>query len=307
MGHVGFAGIAGLALVIFAGEAEGFFERGEIVLGAVLADLGFQFGVQLLDPIGGEIARQPDGHPAIAGFHPPSGDDLRAGKRFGIDAAIPGAQIQRIQAAAHAHVAVAGSGFERSAQRLRLDAAVAGAQAGFALETGHADVAVAGAYVRLDLARRLHIHLDGVHPHVEEAKAPVGAAHRDLHSVAGLGLPHFHFARADLPAGGGDTDHNLLFVPGVYGDIAVVGLDAQRGLVRNHEGLGPIVGKRASGRESGDDGGLNWQAHERNTPLPASTHKEARMFDDIQRRAGPPLASSGTLVPTPPAAIVLRF
>src|ERR1035437_4579562 len=52
MDHVGFAGIAGLAFVIFAGEAEGFLERGEIVLGAVLADLDFQFGVQLLDRVG---------------------------------------------------------------------------------------------------------------------------------------------------------------------------------------------------------------------------------------------------------------
>ena len=52
--HVGLAGIAGLALVIFAGEAEGFLERGEIVLGTVLADLGFQFGVQLLDGVGAD-------------------------------------------------------------------------------------------------------------------------------------------------------------------------------------------------------------------------------------------------------------
>ena len=52
MGHVRFAGIAGLALVIFAGEAEGLLERGEIVLGTVLADLGFQFGVQLLNGVG---------------------------------------------------------------------------------------------------------------------------------------------------------------------------------------------------------------------------------------------------------------
>src|ERR1022692_2692884 len=52
MGHVRFAGIAGLACVILAGEAEGLLQRGEIVLGAVLADLGFQFGVQLLHGVG---------------------------------------------------------------------------------------------------------------------------------------------------------------------------------------------------------------------------------------------------------------
>ena len=52
MDHVGLAGIAGLALVILAGETEGLLERGEIVLGAVLADLGFQFGVQLLNGVG---------------------------------------------------------------------------------------------------------------------------------------------------------------------------------------------------------------------------------------------------------------
>ena len=51
MSHVRFPGIPRLALVIFAGEAEGLLERGEIVLGAVLADLGFQFGVQLLNRV----------------------------------------------------------------------------------------------------------------------------------------------------------------------------------------------------------------------------------------------------------------
>ena len=51
--HVRLAGIARLALVIFAGEAEGLFECGEIVFGAVFADLGFQFAVQLLDRVDG--------------------------------------------------------------------------------------------------------------------------------------------------------------------------------------------------------------------------------------------------------------
>ena len=45
MDHVGFAGIARLAFVILAGEEEGLVERTEIVLGAVLADLGFQLAI----------------------------------------------------------------------------------------------------------------------------------------------------------------------------------------------------------------------------------------------------------------------
>ncbi len=47
MDHVRLAGIAHLPFVILAGEAKGFLERGQIVLGAVFADLGFQLGVQL--------------------------------------------------------------------------------------------------------------------------------------------------------------------------------------------------------------------------------------------------------------------
>ena len=49
--HVGLAGIARLAFVIFGGEAEGFLDRGEVVLGAVFADLGFQFEEELLDRV----------------------------------------------------------------------------------------------------------------------------------------------------------------------------------------------------------------------------------------------------------------
>ena len=43
MHHVRLAGVAQLAFVMFGGEAEGFFDRGEIVFGAVFANLGFQF------------------------------------------------------------------------------------------------------------------------------------------------------------------------------------------------------------------------------------------------------------------------
>jgi len=66
----------------------------------------------------------------------------------------------------------------------------------------------------------------------------------------------------------------------VHGDIAVVGLDTEFGLARDHEGMVPVVGKPASGRESGHYGDLNWQAHEHGTPLLGITHKEARMFPD---------------------------
>jgi hypothetical protein len=53
MHHVGFAGLAELAFVEFDGEVEGFFDGGEIVAGAVFADLGFEFLEELLDAVGG--------------------------------------------------------------------------------------------------------------------------------------------------------------------------------------------------------------------------------------------------------------
>jgi len=148
------------------------------------------------------------------------------------------------------------SGFERSAQRLRsmLPSPVRRRVSPWRPVTPMFAVAVR--MFDWIWRGRLHIHLDGVHPTLKKLKLR-GAAHRDLHSVAGLDCPTSTSPGPIFQPAVGDTDHNLLFVPGVYGDIAVVGLDAQRGLVRNHEGLGPIVGKRASGRESGDDGGLN--------------------------------------------------
>jgi hypothetical protein len=45
MHHVRLTGIARLSLVVFLGELEGGVERGQIVLGAILANLGFQFAV----------------------------------------------------------------------------------------------------------------------------------------------------------------------------------------------------------------------------------------------------------------------
>src|SRR5450432_1207813 len=50
--HVGLARIADLVFMVFAGEAEGFLECGQIVLGTVLADLDFKFAVQLLHRVG---------------------------------------------------------------------------------------------------------------------------------------------------------------------------------------------------------------------------------------------------------------
>ena len=56
--HVRLAGVAHLPFMLLPGEAEGLFERREIVLGPVLADLGFQLAVQLLHRIGGTRERQ---------------------------------------------------------------------------------------------------------------------------------------------------------------------------------------------------------------------------------------------------------
>ena len=62
--HVGLAGIARLSFVVLAGEAEGFLEGGEIVLGAVLADLGFQLAVEVFDGI---LGRRRKGYTGDAG------------------------------------------------------------------------------------------------------------------------------------------------------------------------------------------------------------------------------------------------
>ena len=53
MHHVRLAGIAALPLVVFEGEAEGLFERRQVVFGTVLADLGHQLAIQLFHRIGG--------------------------------------------------------------------------------------------------------------------------------------------------------------------------------------------------------------------------------------------------------------
>ncbi len=53
MDHVGLAGVALLALVALGGEAEGLFERRKIFVGAILADPGFEFAVELFDGIVG--------------------------------------------------------------------------------------------------------------------------------------------------------------------------------------------------------------------------------------------------------------
>ena len=47
MHHVGLAGIAGLPLVLFGGEAEGLLEGRQIVARAVLPHLGFQLAKSL--------------------------------------------------------------------------------------------------------------------------------------------------------------------------------------------------------------------------------------------------------------------
>ena len=51
MSHVGLTRIASLALVAPAGKIECLAQRAQIFLGAILADLGFQLGVQLLDRV----------------------------------------------------------------------------------------------------------------------------------------------------------------------------------------------------------------------------------------------------------------
>jgi hypothetical protein len=49
--HVGLARIAALAFVILASEAKGSFEVGEVILGAILANLGFQLPIDHLDRV----------------------------------------------------------------------------------------------------------------------------------------------------------------------------------------------------------------------------------------------------------------
>jgi len=51
--HVRLAGLTQLAFMQFDGQAEGFFDGGEVVARAVLADLGFKFDEELFDAIGG--------------------------------------------------------------------------------------------------------------------------------------------------------------------------------------------------------------------------------------------------------------
>jgi hypothetical protein len=53
MHHIRLAGLAQLAFVKLGGQAEGFFDRGEIVARAVFANLDFQLLKQLLDAVEG--------------------------------------------------------------------------------------------------------------------------------------------------------------------------------------------------------------------------------------------------------------
>jgi hypothetical protein len=53
MDHVWFAGRALLALVPHRGEAKRLFERSKIFVGPLLAEVGFEFAVLLLDSVGG--------------------------------------------------------------------------------------------------------------------------------------------------------------------------------------------------------------------------------------------------------------
>ena len=52
--HVRLPRVAGLAFVAVAGEVEGLFEGGEVVVGAILADFGFEFAIDAVHGIYGK-------------------------------------------------------------------------------------------------------------------------------------------------------------------------------------------------------------------------------------------------------------
>ena len=56
--HVRLAGTAALSLVVFQGEAESFFQGRQVVFRAVLADLGFELGIQLFHRVEGRLGWQ---------------------------------------------------------------------------------------------------------------------------------------------------------------------------------------------------------------------------------------------------------
>src|SRR3989449_4547787 len=210
--------------------------------------------------IGLKTIRKGEVHAAVAGVNGPTPGHFRSGGDASFDAAVAGLQVENVEAAVNADVAVARGGVETAVEVAGFDVAVAGAQADVASGAAHGDVAVAGVNihvpaegVHLDVAvtggdveiafaRHVHFNLQAAMDIAAENAPVIRDANININAVAVLADIAFDLAVGDVKTRGLDMNADFFLVPGINGNVAVVGLHAHLGASGNHIGLVPFIG-----------------------------------------------------------------
>src|SRR2546427_341424 len=144
---------------------------------------------------------------------------------FGLaDEAVAGAQADVASGAAHGDVAVAGVNIHVPAEGV------------------HLDVAVTGGDVEIAFARHVHFNLQAAMDIAAENAPVIRDANININAVAVLADIDFDLAVGNVDAGGLHMNADFFLISGIYGNVAVVGLDAHLGASGNRIGLVPFIG-----------------------------------------------------------------
>src|SRR5579863_10674051 len=190
----------------------------------------------------GHVSGNFQGHVAVAGFEAPGCGQRGASGRAHFHVAIAGLEVELIEAAVGAYVAVSGGGAQLTIDCVENFGTVSATEIHLALEAADFDLAIVGAEIHFSLAWHVDHNVDAALAPVDDDAMRARKAYLKLDQVTSLVLLDFDAALADLVAHGSDCGFDGVLVPGFDADVGIGGFDAQVGSAGEMIGFRPFVG-----------------------------------------------------------------
>ena len=176
----------------------------------------------------GNVLGEFQAHAAVAGVQHPFVGNLRSCACTNVQAPVAGFEVERVEPAIGANVAVTGAGAKPAFYVVNFFCSIAAAQFHLAVEVGKVDPAIAGVQIDASLSRHVDCDVHVVAGEVANVEL-MRKTQSNFDGVAGLTLFDDQTTGAELVVSAGNGCFDGFLVPGIDMNVCVGGFDAQIG------------------------------------------------------------------------------